>query len=164
MHFFGHKKTYKVEIQLLVGYLERRGRDWLLHSRWSLRLTPFPSARRRGPCKPTAQKAASRVFCFLYLCLQVNLRQRYKKQKVSISRYLFASWSCGEGGIPAQFVQDSYLLYMCLILQIIRSTMGYRGKLSVFSPSQSSHTILSVSHRCNFLGIKKPTRLKINFL
>ena len=64
-----------------------------------LRLTPFPSARRRGPCKPTAQKAASRLFCFLYLCLQVNLRQRYKKQKVSISRYLFASWSCGEGGI-----------------------------------------------------------------
>lgn len=43
---------------------------------------------------------------------------------------------------------------MCLILQIIRSTMGYRGKLSVFSPSQSSHTILSVSHRCNFLVAK----------
>ena len=27
VHFFGHKKTYKVEIQLLVGYLERRERD-----------------------------------------------------------------------------------------------------------------------------------------
>ena len=51
-------------------------------------------------------------------------------------------------------VQDSYLLYMCLILQIIRSTMGYRGKLFAFSPSQSSHTILSVSHRCNFLVAK----------
>ena len=43
---------------------------------------------------------------------------------------------------------------MCLILQIIRSTMGYRDKLSALSPSQSSHTILSVSHRCNFLVAK----------
>ena len=60
----------------------------------------------------------------------------------------------GEGGILDQFVQDSYPLYMCLILQIIRSTMGYRGKLSAFSPSQSSHTILSVSHRCNFFMAK----------
>ena len=31
---------------------QRRGRDWLLRSLHSLRLTPFPSARRRGPCKP----------------------------------------------------------------------------------------------------------------
>ena len=28
------------------------------------RLTPIPSARRRGSCKLTAQKAASRYFCF----------------------------------------------------------------------------------------------------
>ena len=79
--------------------IERRGRDWLLRSRWSLRLTPFPSARRRGPCKPTAQKAVRRHLLFSHLRLQVNLRQRYKKQKVPISRYLFASWSSGEGGI-----------------------------------------------------------------
>ena len=54
----------------------------------------------------------------------------------------------------AQFYQIITPFCMCLILQIIRSTMGYRGKLSVFSPSQSSHTILSVSHRCNFLAAK----------
>ena len=61
--------------------IERRGRDWLLRSRWSLRLTPFPSARRRGPCKPTAQKAARRHLLFPHLCLQVNLRQRYKNKR-----------------------------------------------------------------------------------
>ena len=43
---------------------------------------------------------------------------------------------------------------MCLILPIIRSTMGYWDKLSTLSPSQSSHTILSVPHRCNFLAAK----------
>ena len=43
---------------------------------------------------------------------------------------------------------------MCLILPIIRSTMGYRDKLSAFLPSQSSHTILSVPHRCNFFRVK----------
>ena len=82
------------------------------------------------------------------------LAPRYKKQKVSISRYLFASLSCGEGGILDQFVQDSYLLYMCLILQIIRSTMGCWGELSALLPSQSSHSILSLPHRCNFFRAK----------
>ena len=43
---------------------------------------------------------------------------------------------------------------MSLILPIIQSTMGYWGKLSALSPSQSSHTILSVSHRCNFFMAK----------
>ncbi len=81
VHFFGYKKNYKVEIKLLVCYSERRGRDWLLRSRLSLRLTPFPSARRRGPCKPTAQKAASRHLLFPHLRLQVNLRQRYKNKR-----------------------------------------------------------------------------------
>ena len=32
--------------------------------------------------------------------------------------------------------------------------MGYWDKLSAFSPSQSSHTILSFSHQCNFLVAK----------
>ena len=32
--------------------------------------------------------------------------------------------------------------------------MGYWDKLSALSPSQSSHTIISVSHRCNFLVAK----------
>ena len=79
--FWAQKKTYKVEYQLLVGYSERSGRDCLLRSRWSLRLTPFPSARRRGPCKPTAQKAARRHLLFPHLRLQVNLRQRYKNKR-----------------------------------------------------------------------------------
>ena len=51
-------------------------------------------------------------------------------------------------------MQDSYLLYMCLILPIIQSTMGYWGELSAFLPSQSSHTILSVPPRCNFFMAK----------
>ena len=54
----------------------------------------------------------------------------------------------------AQFYHIITPFCMCLILQIIRSTMGYWGKLSALSPSQSSHTILSVSHRCNFLVAK----------
>ena len=60
----------------------------------------------------------------------------------------------GERGISVQFVQDSYPLYMCLILPIIRSTMGYWGESSAFLPSQSLHTILSVPHRCNFFVAK----------
>ena len=80
-NFLGTKKVYKVENQLLVDYSERRGRDWLLRSRWSLRLTPFPSARRRGPCKPTAQKVASHSLCFSHLCLQASLRQGIKNKR-----------------------------------------------------------------------------------
>ena len=30
---------------------------------------------------------------------QASLSRRYKKQKVSITRHLLASWPCGEGGI-----------------------------------------------------------------
>ena len=66
-NFLGIKKVYKVENQLLVDYSERRGRDWLLRSRWSLRLTPFPSARRRGPCKPISLTSMS------YISLSTNL-------------------------------------------------------------------------------------------
>ena len=86
--------------------------------------------------------------------LKQSLWRGDEKQK-DVFRHPFASFIfCGKEGIPAQLVQDSYLLYMCLILQIIRSTMGYQGKLSTFLPSQSSHNILSVSHRCNFLVAK----------
>ena len=76
-----------------------RGRDWLLRSRWSLRLTPFPSARRRGPCKPTAQKAASRPsFGFSHLCMQVNLRQRYKNKRYRfLDTFLLRSLAEREG-------------------------------------------------------------------
>ena len=56
-------------------------RGLLLRSRWLLCLTHSPSARRRGPCKPTAQKAARRHLLFPHLCLQVNLRQRYKNKR-----------------------------------------------------------------------------------
>ena len=51
-------------------------------------------------------------------------------------------------------MQYSYPFYMCLIPQIMHSTMGYRDKLSALLPSQSSHTILSVPHRCNFFMAK----------
>lgn len=54
----------------------------------------------------------------------------------------------------AQFYHIITPFCMCLILQIIRSTMGYWGKLSALSPSQSSHTILSVPLRCNFFRAK----------
>ena len=47
VHFFWHKKNYQVENQLLVGYFKRVGMDWLLRILQMLRLTPFPSARRR---------------------------------------------------------------------------------------------------------------------
>ena len=153
-NFLGIKKVYKVENQLLVDYSERRGRIGYYAPYGLLRLTPFPSARRRGPCKPNCAKSGKPCLLFPIPLSISELVPRYKKQKVSISRYLFALWSSGEGGILDQFVQDSYPLYMCLILQIIRSTMGYWDKLSAFSPSQSSHIILSVPLRCNFFIAK----------
>ena len=100
VQLFGHKKVYKVENQLLVDYSQRRGRDWLLRSLRSLRLTPFPTARRRGPCKPIlGKKVINHLICFPHLCPQASLCPRYKKQKVSIARHPLASWSCGERGI-----------------------------------------------------------------
>ena len=102
-NFLGTKKTYKVDIQLLVDYSERRGRDWLLRSRWSLRLTPFPYARRKGPSKPTAQKAASRSLCFSHLCLQVNLRQRYKNKRYRfLDTFLLRNLAEREGFEPPE--------------------------------------------------------------
>ena len=97
-NFLGIKKVYKVENQLLVDYSERRGRDWLLRSLGSLRLTPFPSARRRGPYKPNCTKSSKQHLLFSIPSYTSKLVPRYKKQKVSISRYLFVSWPCGEGG------------------------------------------------------------------
>ena len=47
VHFFGHKKNYKVEIQLLVGYFKPRGGIGYCADQGLLRLTPFPTARRR---------------------------------------------------------------------------------------------------------------------
>ena len=47
---------------------ERTEGDWLLRSRWSLRLTPFPSARRGGLNKRIhAQEVdTSTIFVFLW--------------------------------------------------------------------------------------------------
>ncbi len=63
---------------------QRRGRDWLrciLH-----RLTPIPSARRRGPSKACeAISYCVAPFCFPYLCLQASLSHRYKKTKRCLS-------------------------------------------------------------------------------
>ena len=66
-----------------------------------LRLTPFPTARRRGPCKETfRKKLINQPFCFSCLRLYAGLCHRHKKQKVSITRHLLASFAlCGEGGI-----------------------------------------------------------------
>ena len=62
----------------------------------------FPTACRGGPYKEqTKQKVdKSTIFVFIALCLQVNLRHRLQKQKVSNFRHLFASFVlCGEKGI-----------------------------------------------------------------
>ena len=90
------------------------------------------------------------------LCLWRELAHRHIYTKTKRMTFVIRSalWSSGEGGILDQFCTILTPFYMYLILQIIRSTMGYRGKLSAFSPSQSSHTILSVSHRCNFFIAK----------
>ncbi len=47
---FGHKKTYKVENQLLVGCSERR-EGWATARAKARVVTPFPAARRGGPYK-----------------------------------------------------------------------------------------------------------------
>ena len=74
---------------------QRRGRDWLrciLH-----RLTPIPSARRRGPSKACeAISYCVAPFCFPHLCLQANLSHRCKKQK-DVFRHLLASYSLRRG-------------------------------------------------------------------
>ena len=81
VQLFGHKKSLQGWKSTPCRLFRAERENWLLRSRWSLRLTPFPSARRRGPCKPTAQKAASPHLLFPHLCLQVNLRQRYKNKR-----------------------------------------------------------------------------------
>ena len=56
---FGQKKRQMTRKSSVNFQTQRRGRDWLLRSLHSLRLTPFPSARRRGPCKPYTQQEAT---------------------------------------------------------------------------------------------------------
>ena len=80
-NFLGIKKVYKVENQLLVDYSERRERDWLLRSLWSLRLTPFPSARRRGPCKLNCAKSSKPCLLFLIPLSTSELVPRYKNKR-----------------------------------------------------------------------------------
>ena len=63
----------------------------------------FPYRLPRGPLQRTAlsKKLINQLFfVFIALCLQVNLRHRLQKQKVSKIRHLFASFVlCGEKGI-----------------------------------------------------------------
>ena len=63
----------------------------------------FPLTSPVGPLQRTAlsKKLINQLFfVFIALCLQVNLRHRLQKQKVSNFRHLFASFVlCGEGGI-----------------------------------------------------------------
>ena len=48
-----------------------------------LRLTPFPTARRRGPCKPNCAKSGKPCLLFPIPLSTSKLVPRYKKQKVS---------------------------------------------------------------------------------
>ncbi len=89
--FLGTKKTYKVEIQLLVGYSERRGRDWLLRRPRSAPLNAFPFCSPQGPLQAQLRKKRQAVSFISIPSSSSALAPRYKKQKVSISRYLFAS-------------------------------------------------------------------------
>ena len=60
----------------------------------------------------------------------------------------------GEGGIQDQFCNILTPFYMCLIPQIIHIYNKISGWFICFLSSQSSHTILSVPHRCNFFRAK----------
>ena len=67
----------------------RRGRDWLLRSLHSLRLTPFPSARRRGPCKPCHSARSYFVaLLFLHPSTQASLQMGVKTKKMSFDIFL----------------------------------------------------------------------------
>ena len=86
-----YKKQKVSNNRHLLALLVFAERDWLLRSLRSLRLTPFPTARRRGPCKPLlGKKVINHLICFLHLCPQASLCPGYKKQKVSIARHLLA--------------------------------------------------------------------------
>ena len=57
---------------------------------------------------------------------------------------------CGEWGIRILFFNILTPFHMCLIPPIIHFYNEILGYKICFSPSQLSHTILSVSPRCNF--------------
>ena len=66
--FWAQKKAYKVENQLIVDYSERREGLATWQTKGPPRLTPIPSARRRGPCKPNCAKS-SKLHPFVFYAL-----------------------------------------------------------------------------------------------
>ena len=62
-------------------------------------LNAFPLCSPQGPLQAHCAKSGKPRLLFPIPLSASKLAPRYKKQKVPISRYLFASWSSGEGGI-----------------------------------------------------------------
>lgn len=95
VQLFGHKKTYKIEIQFFVGFLERR--EGLATPQTKVcSATPFPSARCGGPCKTyTRQKLLRSCLLFFMPMYASQLAHRHKKQK-DVFRHLLASFGLAE--------------------------------------------------------------------
>ena len=73
-------------------------------------LNAFPFCSPQGPLQAHCAKSGKPLPLFFTPLSASKLATRYKKQKVSISRYLFASWSCGERGIRTVQPSSRYLL------------------------------------------------------
>ena len=80
-NFLGIKKVYKVEIQLLVDYSERRGRGLATTLPMVAPLNAHPFCSPQGPLQAHCAKSGKPPTLFSHLRLQVNLRQRYKNKR-----------------------------------------------------------------------------------
>ena len=97
MDFRHRHKDKKRCLSTSSCFVLRKEGDWLLHSLWSLRLTPFPSARRRGSCKITQQELLRSNFLFLTLRRKLIFVIGIKTKK-DVFRHLLVSF-CGRRGI-----------------------------------------------------------------
>ena len=81
---FGCKKGRKSRNYLIYTLCcEEGGIGYCADHVGLLRLTPFPTARRRGPCKPNCAKSGKPCLLFPIPLSTSKLVPRYKKQKVS---------------------------------------------------------------------------------
>ena len=93
----------------------------------------------------------------LFVSMHISIQQvdvyvpTYKKRALSDSFFILV---CGERGILAHFSNVLTPFFMSLIPLRIRIRDKFLGKIICFSPSQTSHIILSVLHRCNFFMAK----------
>ena len=95
MHIYDWVRVSKGE----AGLPHRLRRDWLLRSPAAAPLTPIPSARRGGPCKPTTQEATAWPLLFFHTSTdKPACRCRHKKTRRCL-RHLLALLVCGERGI-----------------------------------------------------------------